>query len=166
MPANTQTTVSTLTGVPESFAISRSINAEYARGLDANSSIESFPFNGSFDIINGTGNVGTFNDSREITWTTYGMRFTNLLSRVEFGTEPTTSIVGNPKVNQIQSGSVIIESKDLNLEAATLPFELGLYILYSFAKILFSCVIVFYLPVFVVFAYVIGSVGVFSLDSI
>ena len=123
MPANTQTTVSSSTGVPESFAISRSINAEHAQGLDANSSIESFPFNGSFDIINGSGNVGTFNDSREITWTTYGMRFTNLLSRLEFGTEPTTSIVGNPKVNQIQSGSVIIDSKELNLEAAKIRAE-------------------------------------------
>ena len=51
------------------------------------------------------------------------MRFTNLLSRVEFGTEPITSIVGNPKVNQIQSGSVIIESKELNLEAAKIRAE-------------------------------------------
>ena len=80
-----------------------------------NSSIESYPYSGVFGV--------GFSDSVTVNWTTYGFQFTNVLSRVELTTETTVDIEGNvdsfgKQIDQTQPGSVVIDARDLNLEAA------------------------------------------------
>ena len=117
---NVQRTVAKYTRIPSSLVLSRNINKEFDEGLSVNSSIEAYPFSGVF----GAG----FAESVTVNWTTYGFQFTNVLSRVELTTETTVDIEGNvdslgKKINQTQPGSVVIEARDLNLEAAKIRAE-------------------------------------------
>ena len=117
---NLQSTVASSTSIPSSMVLSRNINSEFEEGLSVNSSIEAYPFMGTF----GTGNTA----NPTVSWATYGFRFTNVLSRVELTTEPTINIEGNVdsfghEVQQVQPGSVVIEAKNLNLEAVKIRAE-------------------------------------------
>ena len=117
---NMQTTVASPTSLPSSIVLSRNINKEFEEGLSVNSSIEAFPFMGTF----GAGNTA----NPTVNWATYGIRFTNVLSRSELTTETTINIDGNVDsfghvVEQIQPGSVVIEAKNLNLEATKIRAE-------------------------------------------
>ena len=117
---NMQRTVAKSTRIPSSLVLSRNINNEFDDGLSVNSSIESYPYSGVF----GAG----YSDSVTVNWTTYGFQFTNVLSRVELATETTVDIEGNvdsfgKKIDQTQPGSVVIDARDLNLEAAKIRAE-------------------------------------------
>jgi len=117
---NMQRTVAKSTRIPSSLVLSRNINNEFDKGLSVNSSIESYPYSGVF----GAG----YSDSVTVNWTTYGFQFTNVLSRVELATETTVDIEGNvdsfgKKIDQTQPGSVVIDARDLNLEAAKIRAE-------------------------------------------
>ena len=117
---NMQRTVAKSTQIPSSLVLGRNINNEFDSGLSVNSSIEAYPYSGVF----GAG----YNASVTVNWTTYGFQFTNVLSRVELTTETTVDIEGNvdsfgKEINQTQPGSVVIEARDLNLEAAKIRAE-------------------------------------------
>ena len=117
---NVQSTVARSTAIPSSLVISRNMNNEFDFGLNANASIQDYPFNGVF----GNG----FTASVSVNWTTYGFQFTNVLSRTELTTETTIEIVDNVdelggEIDQTQAGSVIIEASELNLEAAKIRAE-------------------------------------------
>jgi hypothetical protein len=117
---NMQRTVAKSTWIPSTLVLSRNINNEFDGGLSVNSSIEAYPFSGVF----GAG----YNENVTVNWTTYGFQFTNVLSRVELTTETTVDIEGNvdsfgKEINQTQPGSVVIEARDLNLEAAKIRAE-------------------------------------------
>jgi hypothetical protein len=117
---NMQTTIARTTWIPSSFVVSRNINNEFDKALSVNSSIEAYPFSGTF----GSGNTA----NPTVNWATYGFRFTNVLSRVELTTETTIDIEGNVdsfghKIQQTQPGSVVIEAENLNLEAAKIRAE-------------------------------------------
>ena len=117
---NMQRTVAKSTRIPSSLVLSRNINNEFDEGLSVNSSIESYPYSGIFGV--------GYSDSVTVNWTTYGFQFTNVLSRVELTTETTVDIEGNvdssgKEINQTQPGSVVIEARDLNLEAAKIRAE-------------------------------------------
>jgi len=117
---NVQQTVARPTWIPSSLVISRNINGEFDSGLTVNSSIESYPFGGIFGL--------GFNETVSVNWTTYGFQFTNVLSRSELTTETTVDIEGNKgplgtEIQQTQPGSVVIEARDLNLEAAKIRAE-------------------------------------------
>ena len=117
---NVQSTVARVTSIPSTLIVSRNINSEFDKGLNANSSIEDYPFGGSF----GYG----FTAPVSVNWTTYGFQFTNVLSRIELTTETTVEIDDNVdqlgrQIEQTQPGSVVIEASELNLEAAKIRAE-------------------------------------------
>jgi hypothetical protein len=117
---NVQQTVAKPTWIPSSLVVSRNMNGEFDSGLTVNSSIGSYPFGGVF----GQG----FNETVSVNWTTYGFQFTNVLSRSELTTETTVDIEENKdpfdsEIQQTQPGSVVIEARDLNLEAAKIRAE-------------------------------------------
>mgnify|MGYP001233086847 CR=1 FL=1 len=117
---NARATVDALTQMPESLIVTRNANMEFDEAHPPSDSIIDYPFNGQF----GVGYNAQFN----VNWTTYGFRYTNVLSRLNVATETTIEIDGNvdslgQKISQTQPGSVIIEAKNLNLEAAKIRAE-------------------------------------------
>lgn len=114
---NVQSTVDRPTFMPSTTWITRKINDEFDDGVRPNSSIESYPHLGAFGGA-----------PSAINYASYGIRFTNVLSRLHLGTETIVDIPGNvdqlgQKIGQIQPGSVIIEAENLTLEAAKIRAE-------------------------------------------
>ena len=118
--SNFRTTVDRPTGSPDTIVVTRNANMEFKEAHSPTDSIVDYPFYGTFGV--------GYNPQYNINWTTYGFRYTNVLSRLNVATETTIDIEGNvdslgQKVDQTQPGSVTIDAKNLNLEAAKIRAE-------------------------------------------
>ena len=117
--SNVQPSVAKNTFIPSTLTITRNINKEFEEGVRFAGSVTDFPFRGTFGIGD------TLNPT--INWASYGMRFTNVLSRINYSTE--TIIDNNNEIDptfkneDIQAGSVVINADNLNLEAAKIRAE-------------------------------------------
>ena len=103
--------------MPSTTWMTRKINDEFDKGVRPNSSIEAYPHLGAFG-----------SPPSAINYASYGIRFTNVLSRLHLGTETIVDIEGNvdslgQRIDQIQPGSVVIEAENLMLEAAKIRAE-------------------------------------------
>ena len=117
---NVQPTVDGGTASPNTIVVTRNANMEFKEAHSPTDSIIDYPFYGKF----GVGYTPQYN----VNWTTYGFRYTNVLSRLNVTTETSIDIEGNvdssgQKISQTEPGSVVIDAGNLNLEAAKIRAE-------------------------------------------